>query len=348
MASFSRGLPAQWHLFTLRQTQLSSCKCTSPPLQTRFFTTSLRLLKKSPKPKTPTPPAPKPRVYNRPPVSLPVKQPAPTPAKPSISPLLASTRTVPSSYANLIAQKPRTLLYESPSHLWFRIGCFSSGIFCVSYSVYHYWTIQLHPPEGLAWWIPHAYGVICLAMAAMATYFVMGTGRIIKTISAVSSSSSTLVKAAAKPSGQGPLYIEVTTQRMFPFLKPKKKLYMPNEVELPFRMASMFEYNKKIGVPMEEPLSMAEQVRKQRAAIEAAKKEREYTMNHLLTAPFRDAKKAFKGVWPGIVRSFSREGFTKINIGGQTYKLDTMGGWALDGGRAMDRLLPIRPNSVNP
>ncbi|CAP68993.1 uncharacterized protein PODANS_7_9510 [Podospora anserina S mat+] len=339
MASFSRGLPAQWHFFTLRQTQLSSCKCTPPPLQTRFFTTSLRLLKKAPKPKVPTPPAPRPSLLVKPTQSVP---------KPSISPLLASTRAPASSYANIIAQKPRTLLYESPSHLWFRTGCFASGMFCISYSVYHYWTIQLHPPEGLAWWIPHAYGVICLAMAAMATYFIMGTGRIIKTITAVSSSSSSLVKAAAKPSGQGPLYIEVTTQRMFPFLKPKKKLYMPHEIELPFRMSSMFEYNKRIGVAVEEPLSVAEQVRRQRAAIEAAKKEREYTMNHLLTAPFRDAKKAFKGVWPGIVRSFSREGFTKIVVGGVTYKLDTTGGWALDDGRAMDRLLPIRPNSVNP
>ncbi|KAK4202720.1 hypothetical protein QBC40DRAFT_276004 [Triangularia verruculosa] len=321
MASFSRGLVPQWHLLILRQTQQPFCK------QSRFFTTSLRLLKKSPKTKTLLTPT--------------------TIKPPSISPLLSSTRTPPSSYANLIAQKPRTLLYESPSHLWFRIGCFASGTFCVSYSVYHYWTIQLYPPEGLSWWIPHAYGVICLAMAAMATYFIMGTGRIIKTISAVSRSSSSLAKAASTPSGQGPLYIEVTTQRMFPFLKPKKQLFMPSEVELPFRMTGMFEYNRRLGVVAEEPLSVAEQVKKQRAEIEAAKKEREYTMNHLMTAPFRDVKKVFKGVWPGIRRSFSREGFTKITIGRQTYKLDTTGGWALDDGRAMDRLLPIRPYSVD-
>ncbi|KAK0748695.1 hypothetical protein B0T21DRAFT_357085 [Apiosordaria backusii] len=278
MASFSRGLPPQWHLLILRQTQQASCKCTPPsPLQTnRFFTTSLRLLKKfKTKTKTNTKTTPSP--------------------------------TTPSSTTKPLLSKPRF--------------------------------------DGLSWWVPQAYGVICVAMAAMATYFILGTNRIIKTISAVSSTSSSLTKSSARPSGQGPLYIEVTTQRMFPFMKPKKKLYMPHEVELPFRMGSLFEHNKRLGKT--ETLSVAEQVKQQRAEIEAKKKEREYTMNHLLTAPFRDAKKVFKGAWPGIVRSFSREGFTKISIGGEIFKLDTSGGWALDDGRAMDRLLPIRPYSVD-
>ncbi len=33
----------------------------------------------------------------------------------------------------------------------------------------------------------------------------------------------------------------------------------------------------------------------------------------------------------------------KVEVKGSSYKLDVTGGWALDGGRALDRLARIKP-----
>ncbi|KAK4186528.1 hypothetical protein QBC35DRAFT_500923 [Podospora australis] len=345
MASFSRGLGPQFFLL-LRQQPSTCARCinssssSSQPLnhlllRARFSSSPLRLAIKS---KSKPSPSKKPQ--------QPLLQPSAPASKPkaNISPLLASARVVPSTFAEQLAVKGRTILYESPSHLWFRIGCFSSAAFCVSYTVYQYWTILLHPPPDLYWWIPHAFGVICVFMAGMGMYFVLGTGRIVRSITAVPAAS---IAKLAKSSGASPIYIEVTSQRMAPFLPPKKKLYLPDEVQLPFRMLGIFGTAGGINEPRKERLSLVEQVRAARKEIEDKKKEREYTMNHLMTAPFRDAKKAFGGMWSGIKRSFSREGFAKIKLGEQEFKLDVMGGWALDDGRAMDRLLAVRPNALS-
>lgn len=263
------------------------------------------------------------------------------------------TRTAgrPSTYAEQIALRGRTLLYEAPSHLWYRIGSFSSGAFCISYTIYQYWSIYLSPVEGLSWWIPHAFGVICVFMAGMGSYFVLGAGRIVRSIEAVPVSSIAKNLAAKPPSpspaaqAQAPIMIEVATSRMVPFLPAKRTLWPPDQVQLPFRMYGVFGMlgHDKAA---QRPLSMIERVRAERAAREARIAARKHTMDHLLTAPFRDARKAFGGAWDGIVRSFSREGFAKIKLGNQVHKLDVTGGWALDSGRAMDRLLPVRPNAL--
>ncbi|KAH6627811.1 hypothetical protein F5144DRAFT_535715 [Chaetomium tenue] len=354
MASFSRGFGPRL-LLVVRLQAPAECAATQARqlLRARFSTT--RLLQKGgrshrlankPTPKPNPAPAPKPKAAT----------PKPAP-KAKTTPILGTTTTaIPAArplapshgYAEQLALKGRTLLYESPSHFWFRAGCFSSATFCVSYAVYQYWTVILHPPEGLMWWIPHAFGVILVFMAGMGAYFVTGAGRIVRSIEAVPASAvaAAAVKqiAGAGAGGRGsPVYIQVTTRRMGPFMPAKKHLLPPEEVLLPFRMYSVF--GGEMGG--QKAVSLAERVRLERAAQEARIAERKYTMDHLLTAPFRDARKAFGGAWEGIVRSFNRGGFVKIQLGKQDYKLDVTGGWALDNGRAMDRLLPVRPNAMS-
>lgn len=178
----------------------------------------------------------------------------------------------------------------------------------------------------------------------MGAYFIMGTNKIVRSIEVFPSTSERIAKqlSKAKTSGQAPLYIEIKSQRPVPFFPSKKMVHPLEEVQLPFRMQTMFD--PKLA---NKPLSLAEMVRKERAEIERKKAEREHTMNNLLTAPFRDMGKAISYAFTGIKRSFSREGFANMKVGNKTYKLDVTGGWALDNGRAMDRLLPIRPNSVD-
>ncbi|KAL2164626.1 hypothetical protein VTH06DRAFT_3843 [Thermothelomyces fergusii] len=341
MASFSRGFGPRLLLLVRQQ---APCEC--PAMQARQllrarFSTS-RLLQKAVK--TSRPAAPK-TASNA--ASKPIlRKTASAVPGTTVSATAPAQATRPSSYAEQLALRGRTLLYESPSHFWFRVGCFTSATFCVSYTVYQYWTVILHPPEGLMWWIPHAFSVILVFMAGMGAYFVMGAGRIVRTIEAVPAAA--VAKQLASGTTASPIYIEVSTRRMAPFLPPKKHLLLPEEVQLPFRMYSVFSASKASGLPagQQRPVGLAERVRAERAAMEARLAEREYIRDHILTVPFRDARRAFGTAWAGIKRSFNREGFARIRLGNREYKMDVTGGWALDDGRAMDRLLPIRPNAL--
>ncbi|AEO57587.1 hypothetical protein MYCTH_2303908 [Thermothelomyces thermophilus ATCC 42464] len=343
MASFPRGFGPRL-LLLVRQQAPCDCAATQARqlLRARFSTS--RLLQKAVKTARPAA-APKttPNAASKP--TLPKASSAAVPGTTvSAAPAQAAR---PSSYAEQLALRGRTLLYESPSHFWFRAGCFSSATFCVSYTVYQYWTVILHPPEGLMWWIPHAFGAILVFMAGMGAYFVMGAGRIVRSIEAVPAAAVAKQLASGTTATTSPIYIEVATRRMAPFMPPKKHLLPPEEVQLPFRMYSVFSAARAPELPVgQRPMGLAERVRAERAAREARLAERKYTMDHILTAPFRDARKAFGTAWSGIKRSFHREGFAKIRLGKQEYKMDVTGGWALDDGRAMDRLLPIRPNAM--
>ncbi|KAH6850307.1 hypothetical protein B0I37DRAFT_371322 [Chaetomium sp. MPI-CAGE-AT-0009] len=351
MASFSRGFGPQL-LLIVRQQAPSECAATQArQLLCARFSTARILQKAARSHRLANKPSPKPSPAVAPraaPKAAPKAVPKAAQGKPS--PILGSATAIPAArgYAEQLALKGRTLLYESPSHFWFRAGCFSSATFCTSYAIYQYWSVILYPPEGLMWWIPHAFGVILVFMAGMGAYFVTGAGRIVRSIEAVPASSvAAAAKQLAAGSSSSPLYIQVTTRRMAPFMPPKKHLLQPEEVVLPFRMYSVFGGEMGPGALGQKPMTMAERVRAERAAREARIAERKYTMDHILTAPFRDAGKAFSGAWDGIVRSFNRGGFAKIQLGKQEYKLDVTGGWALDGGRAMDRLLPVRPNTIS-
>ncbi|SPQ22317.1 538bcd3d-707c-42df-9960-7c0248b12455 [Thermothielavioides terrestris] len=341
----SLSLAFRPRLLLLVRPQPAPCKCAATQARLLFrarFSTS-RLLQKIARPSRP---APKPAAKPAAPAG-PKTAPARTAPAAVAGSATSQAARLPSTYAEQLAQRGRTLLYEAPSHFWFRAGCFSSATFCVSYTVYQYWTVILHPPEGLMWWVPHAFGLILVFMAGMGTYFVLGAGRIVRSIEAVPTAAAAKRIAAGGAAQTPPIYIEVATRRAVPFMPPKKMLFAPEEVQLPFRMYTLYAArNGADAAAGQRPLGLAERVRAERAAREARTAARKYAMDHILTAPFRDAAKAFGTAWAGIKRSFHREGFAKIKLGKEEYKLDVTGGWALDDGRAMDRLLPVRPNAL--
>jgi len=193
-------------------------------------------------------------------------------------------------------------------------------------------------------------------MASAGVYFAMGTLRIVRSIDAVSVASllvntkRKLPRALARApaaAAQSPIYIEVQTQRMVPFLPRKKVLLWPDQVLLPFRMAdAVAARGISGGAPNKPPMTLKAQVEAARAEKDAKAKAYKYDVEHRMTIPFRDAKKGFKVVWDGISRAFYRDGFAKIDLDGVQYKIDVSGGWAMDNGRAMDRLFPIKQIKV--
>ncbi|KAM7223743.1 hypothetical protein V8F06_000759 [Rhypophila decipiens] len=361
MASLPQRIGSQFFLLT-RQTTTStwhSCASTSistPPtrflsqsngpvatIRTRIFHITRRA-KLSPSPARPA------LGRNASSSAAPKKPSAPiTPTKPPAGSRLTAANALKSYVERLATKGSRTLLYEAPSHFWYRVSSFAAGAFCITYTVVQYWEVYLHPREGLATWVPHAFGLICIFMTAMGGYFVLGTQHIIRHIEAVP--THMLVKRLS-PAAQAksPIYIEVAMQRPFPFLPMKKRLYAPEEIQLPFRMFGVLGNLSVLGKqapPSPKNNTMVEVVRAEREAREARAREIQYRRDHIMTAPFRDGAKVGKqvagGVWASVKRPFFREGFAKILLGKTEYKIDVSGGWALEDGKALDRLFTIRP-----
>lgn len=273
-----------------------------------------------------------------------------------------TTRALPPSpaYAALLASKTTpTLLYEAPNQFWFTFSAFNAGAFCISYVAVQYYTIFVNTPPGLAWWVPHGYAVICGFMATIGFYWMRWPSRIVRAISAVpGGGGKAKADAEGRSSGGGgssaggrpgpqpqSLQLEVATRRWLPLLPPSKTRYRLEEVHVPVRVASLVHAaasgGKAAGV---ERLSQREQVLQARAEEERKAKARQYELDHIMTAPFRHFARGMKTALGGMARALTRDGFAKIRLGKAELKLDVKGGWFLDEGKALDRLIHTRPD----
>ncbi|TPX09801.1 uncharacterized protein E0L32_008992 [Thyridium curvatum] len=347
MSSLSRGLGLAQRALVYTPRPQCSCAAQSQRLLLRAspFFSSVRTLQTSSIRQAAAKAAPArraPPTTRRPPPVL--------PATPSVA-AAGAKLPPPRSFAEQLARKGSpTTLYEAPSHFWFRFSSFAAGAFCVTYTLINYWSMYIYPPEGLSWWVPHAFGVICTFMGAMGAYFVLGTSRVVRSVRAVPAAQALAShKALAKKAGAAtpPLYIELAVARMVPFMRPKTIVAAPDQVELPFRMADCRLDGARgrggAAAAAEEPvLTGRQQIEAKRAEEERRKAERKYEMDHLMTAPFRHAGQAMVTMWDGIRKSLTREGLAKVYVEGRMYKMDLSGGWALDQGRALDRLVNVK------
>ncbi|KAL8419939.1 hypothetical protein RB594_002916 [Gaeumannomyces avenae] len=275
------------------------------------------------------------------------------------------------SFADSLARKnAATILYEAPSHTLSRFSSYTAGIFCFLFSGYHYATGMANPPEDIAWFVPHLYGIVVLAMGSMGTFFISGAGRIVRVISAVPRASEVAAKsatpetrtlspaqkaaaaaAAAADAARGisPIQLELKASRYVPFIGPAVLRVDADKVVFPARLQQlreMVEYLRQGGSPGGKPVSDTTRARLAEMALRRARAEAEakYDKEHLMTSPFRHLGQAVKETFVATRRALTGEGFVRIKVNNVRYKLDVTSAWALDGGRALDRLITIDEN----
>ncbi|KAL1911851.1 hypothetical protein Sste5344_002428 [Sporothrix stenoceras] len=294
-----------------------------------------------------------------------------TKAVPSSGSIITAAAVAGNGFAEQLGRRSvSTLLYEAPSHTLFRFTSILAGTTTIIYTLINYWSIFVYPPEDLLWWVPHAFAVICGAMIAGGAYFVSGSVGIIRVINAIPSArieaiagkgAAATAMRAVKDAGGGPVppvFLELEIGRVLPILPARKRYILPEKMEVPFRFASYGLSGE--GVPKSvtaaaaatggagatdantAPVTSYERVKAHEAEKERQAKAREYEMNHLMTAPFRHAGQGARSSWQEVRRVFSREGFIRVLINGDRQKLDVSGGWALENGRALDRLISIK------
>lgn len=351
MASCSRGYGFGRDMLLLLPRSASSHGCFQPcaarilharriTRTTRTFETSAYLcakqkptaspVKQKPPPKKPSPP------------TLPYRtQPKPTPPTAPAATAAAKPSAAGLSVAERLAQRgERTILYEGPSHFWLRASGLSASIFCMGYVGIHYWSIMVHPPEGLAWWVPHAFVPILLAMGYFSGHFALSTMNIVSSVTAVPRGllpRSYLTGGVAKKSKReerslaalnaSPVALEVAVTPLVPLLPPKKIVAAPEEVVLPFKMQS---------TPVGRAAGAGPQVPRRGGDV----------MDRI-AAPFEALGRAVKGPFKGIARGLTRDGFAKIQVKGEKYKVDITDGKALDEGKILDHLVAYRPDRIS-
>lgn len=135
-------------------------------IQVRLFSPTTSLTKHTPKPV--------PHLKGNIPPSRPAKSRQPRTAHASDD---GQRTTYRSFEATLARQSEELLLYKAPSHQVYFIGCYAFGFFCLTYAGYNFYNHYLHPPEGLATWVPIAYGGVCFFMVCFGTWLCLGTSR---------------------------------------------------------------------------------------------------------------------------------------------------------------------------
>lgn len=241
------------------------------------------------------------------------------------------------------------MLYQCPSHFWLYFSSFAAAFFCIAYAVIHYWSIVAYPPEGLAWWIPHGFAVICLFMGLFGVWFLYSSAFIVRRITAVpagllpaaqlraaaarakakgpgraSAAASASASSAAAQLQAGPVALECEVSSLLPFLPARKIVAAPGEVLLPFKFAGLpmaTHAGKGVPSPPPPPRGVIGRIAK----------------------PFEVLGRGVGGAFHGLRRGLLRQGFAPIKVKGMRYKIDITGGELFEKGKVLDHVVAFRP-----
>jgi hypothetical protein len=259
-----------------------------------------------------------------------------------LAPPAATTTRQPTGYAvvkNLATKPTPTILYESGSQFWFYFGCWTSGLSILA------WTGLTGPqivfqPEGVPQFVGWVYGISYALLGSMGFYILSKTPSIVRTIrvlparAAQANATPRPAPASARQVRQETapqLQMEVTVNRVLPFIQPKVITTTLDKVSLTSRFSLPDEY-----VP---ELKRQEQ---QRNEEEKRKKLREFDMNHLLTMPFRRLARAFVAMFRGVRAAWTDMGYGVMVVDGKSYKVNVVKGFAHDGFRTLERIVPVK------
>ncbi|KAG9257310.1 uncharacterized protein F5Z01DRAFT_648446 [Emericellopsis atlantica] len=261
--------------------------------------------------------------------SIPKAQPARTAAPPPTSYGLLRT---------LAAKSKPTVLYEGPSHFWFRTACWTSGLTLIAWAALtgpSWWVPHL---EGFAAWINWVYNISYILFAGMGFFLILKTRGIVSMIRLVPQTSTQTVRAAPVGAATTGLpattastpKLEVSVNNSLPFLKPKKIVTDIDKVSLKTRFSL--------------PKEMVPELSRQHAleAEEKAKALKKYDMEHLFTMPFRKIGRGFSGFFRATRSAWTDMGYGVINVDGKQYRVNIERGFALDGFKTLERLVPVK------
>ncbi|ORY69829.1 uncharacterized protein BCR38DRAFT_334117 [Pseudomassariella vexata] len=258
-------------------------------------------------------------------------QPKSTTSSASRRSAIQSPHPDPSSYGQRLAQAMNgTILYESVSSKMFLFSSYLAAYSTMTAAGLNIYFNVYHPPAGVGEWVPYAFGAVGMILGGFAMSFALRPANIVRSIKVLPNAATTVPGAKpVAPTLSSKILIEVQARGSLPIpgLPLKKMIVEPHNIILHCRM-----YNPKVEPTMKQKFLNRKEEEKR------LMERREYDKNHLMTVPFRDGKRAASTIFTSIRRGLTGEGFAPIIILGTKYKLDISNAYALEDGRALDRL----------
>ncbi|KAI0603447.1 hypothetical protein F4775DRAFT_533758 [Biscogniauxia sp. FL1348] len=254
------------------------------------------------------------------------------PSPPSTAVLAQKARPSTANFLEQLAQKSSpTILYEAAPQRGFVFSSYTAALFCMSVGGLNHWINVYNVPAGIPWWVPYGFGVVSFCMAIPATVFALRPAAVVRSVKVLPARSTQGSSAASKAhSAAQPIQLEIMARSHIPVpgLPLKRIVVEPRQVVMKARM-----YNPKLS---EHEIEQAKKEEEERR-----KAERQYDMDHLMTAPFRHAKWAISTIFHSLRRGLTGEGFAPIWIQGTRYKIPISDAYVMDNGRALDRIVRI-------
>ncbi|KAI4156193.1 MAG: hypothetical protein LQ341_000039 [Variospora aurantia] len=223
------------------------------------------------------------------------------------------------SFAQTLASRSEpTLLYQGTSTTIYRLGCYTVGLLCFSWSLHATFQMYSYPPSFMNRFMKSLYYGLCGLAVGMAALFLMRPYRIIQSVQAlpVTSHKGTLT-----------LHLKLESAPLFPGIKPRTVSVPAGSVTLSDRLYA----NKSGGVPLH-----VQELRSKRA-----EKIMKLKSGNLMSLPIRQLGFHLWNGFQMLKEVFRSSPFIYLRAKGYqgTWKLDKGSGWALDEGRAFDRVV---------
>ncbi|KAL8923711.1 MAG: hypothetical protein Q9208_004463 [Pyrenodesmia sp. 3 TL-2023] len=254
-----------------------------------------------------------------------LKKPKPTPKPFQYTPEKANKTPAPTTYKpfalTLASRAEPTLLYQGASNTSYAAGSYVFGFFCLSWAVHATYVMYYHPPPSFNRLLKSLYFGMCGLAVGIGILFIMKPYRVVQSIQALPMTSGKGVQS---------LHLQLESAPLFPGIRPRTVSVPADSVILSGHMNP----DTSGGIP----LRLLE-LRRQR--LEKAKRLRE---GSFLLLPFRQLGFHLWNGWQALKGSVLGEPFIYLRAKGYhgTWKVGQEAGWALDEGRAIDRIVKTR------
>ncbi|KAL8783037.1 MAG: hypothetical protein Q9213_004934 [Squamulea squamosa] len=237
--------------------------------------------------------------------------------KPIAGPASSSYKSFNQTLAD--RSKP-VLLYQAASHTIYIVGCYSIGLLIIGWIAHTVSTIKLiHSltPDKYGAYLKIGYYTMVVMAGGIAVVFIMRPYRIIQLIQAV---------PVILRQNQKTLHLQIESTRMFPGLKPKTVSIPVNDI--------------KLSRPLFQERNPSSDNLEHRRRLEAEKLCKLREGNYFLL-PFRQLGFHLSKGFQGLKAAFTRNPFIYLRAKGfnGSWKLAKETGWALEDGRAIDRIV---------
>ncbi|KAL8733793.1 MAG: hypothetical protein Q9181_003441 [Wetmoreana brouardii] len=222
-------------------------------------------------------------------------------------------------FAQTLAERSNpTVLYQSSSHTTYMVGCYGIGILMFGWVLHSVNQVYNYPPINLAVYLKSLFYGICFIAGGMGVLFILKPFRIIQSIVAV---------PTIFPNGARTLHLQIECIRMFPGIRPKTITVPATSIHV----SSPLFQERSGGVPLRF-------LKERRLAQERASR---LNQGNLFSLPFRQLQFLFWKGWRVVKGVFTNNPFIYLRVQGYngTWKLGKGSGWALEEGRAIDRIV---------